>query len=82
MNKFNSTKLQTRLDTIQPSWMVQVYGGDRRLLWVLDPSHAWTFFGGLGVGLLLAVGWFNLAQSSPSTAHPLPPSIPAEMWVD
>lgn len=82
MNKFNSTPLQTRFDNTQEGWIVQVYGGDRRLLWVLEPSHAWTFVWGVGFGLLLAVGWFNLASNRPSTAQSVPPSIPAEMWVD
>ncbi|QQE63503.1 hypothetical protein GFS31_01680 [Leptolyngbya sp. BL0902] len=82
MNKFNATQLRTRLDNTQEGWIVQVYGGDRRLLWVLEPSHAWTFFWGVGVGLLLAVGWFNLARHSPPSPQASPTSIPAEMWVD
>ncbi|MEB3290985.1 MAG: hypothetical protein VKI82_13795 [Leptolyngbya sp.] len=91
MNKFDSTPFgppnlgsaqrHLRLDNTGEGWLIQVYSGDRRLLWVLDPSHAWMFGWGLGFGLLLAVGWFNLAsQSPPATYSPAP--LPAEMWVD
>jgi hypothetical protein len=81
MNKFDSTKLRTRFDNTSEGWLVQVYSGDRRLLCVLEPSHAWTFLVGCGFGLLLAVGWFSLATASASTPH-VPASIPAEMWID
>ncbi len=81
MNKFDSTKLRTRFDNTSEGWLVQVYGGDRRLLCVLDSSHAWTFLLGCGFGLLLAVGWFNLATASASTT-PTPVTTPPEMWVD
>lgn len=47
-------------------WMVQVYGRDRRLLWVLEPFHGWIFLFGCGLGLLLAIVWFNLASYSPT----------------
>ena len=36
MNKFDSTKLQTKFDNTSEGWLVQVYSGDRRLLCVLD----------------------------------------------
>lgn len=81
MNKFDSTKLRTRFDNTPEGWLVQIYGSDRRLLCVLEASHAWTFLAGCGVGLLLAVGWFNLASASPATTY-APATIPPEMWVD
>ncbi len=81
MNKFDSTKLRTRFDNTSEGWLVQVYGGDRRLLCVLEPSHGWTFLLGWGFGLLLAVGWFNLATASTSKPQ-VPVTAPAEMWVD
>ncbi|MEA5451483.1 hypothetical protein VB780_23095 [Leptolyngbya sp. CCNP1308] len=81
MNKFDSAKLRTRFDNTSEGWLVQVYSGDRRLLCVLDSSHAWTFLWGCGVGLLLAVGWVNLASSSPSPT-PGPATPPPEMWID
>jgi hypothetical protein len=81
MNKFDSTKLQPRISNTSESWLVQVYSGDRRLLCVLESSHAWTFLLGCGFGLLLAVGWVNLASSSPSTPA-VPVTIPPEMWID
>ena len=31
MNKFDSTKLQTKFDNTSEGWLVQVYSGDRRL---------------------------------------------------
>lgn len=74
MNKFDSTQQRTRFDNPREGWLVQVYGGDRRLLCVLESSHAWTFLVGCGVGLLLAVGWFNLASASPA-APPAPATI-------
>ncbi len=81
MNKFDPTQLRTRFDNTSEGWLVQVYSGDRRLLCVLEPSHAWTFLLGCGFGLLLAVGWSNLATASASTPQ-VPVTAPAEMWVD
>ncbi|HIK44640.1 MAG TPA: hypothetical protein IGR64_07090 [Leptolyngbyaceae cyanobacterium M65_K2018_010] len=81
MNKFDPTKLQTRMDNTGEGWLVQVYSHDRRLLCVLESSHAWTFLLGLGFGLLLAVGWANLANDSPTTTY-VPPTISPEMWID
>ncbi|MEM9805623.1 MAG: hypothetical protein AAF959_10115 [Cyanobacteria bacterium P01_D01_bin.56] len=63
---------------VSEPWMVHIYGQNRKLLWVLEPSHGWLFLLGLGTGLLLAVVHFNLARSSltsqrehvaPSTIH-------------
>ncbi|MEY3299282.1 MAG: hypothetical protein RLZZ597_2542 [Cyanobacteriota bacterium] len=81
MNKFDSSKLRTRFDNTPEGWLVQVYGTDRRLLCVLEASHAWTFLVGCGFGLLVAVGWFNLAQASPSASY-VPATTAPEMWVD
>ncbi len=81
MNKFDSTKSPIRIDPTGEGWLVQVYGRDRRLLCVLDSSHAWTFFLGCGFGLLLAVGWFNLVRHSPSTTYEPSTNLP-EMRID
>jgi hypothetical protein len=81
MKKIDSTHLRTRFDNTPEGWLVQVYGGDRRLLCVLEASHAWTFLVGCGFGLMLAVGWFNLAQASPSAPY-VPATTTPEMWVD
>lgn len=81
MNKFDATKLRTRVDNTSEGWLVQVYGRDRRLLCVLESSHAWTFLLGCGVGLLVAIGWFNLARYSPSTTY-VPATTPPEVMVD
>jgi hypothetical protein len=81
MNKFDPTKLRSKFDNTSKGWLVQVYSSDRRLLCVLESSHAWSFLLGCGFGLLLAVGWFNLARSSPSKTYE-PAATPPEMWID
>ncbi|MGB3310036.1 MAG: hypothetical protein WA939_02195 [Nodosilinea sp.] len=81
MNKFDSAKLQPKFANTSEGWLVQIYGSDRRLLCVLELSHAWTFLLGCGFGLLLAVGWFNLASYSPPTTYD-PATTPPEMWID
>ncbi|WP_370584720.1 hypothetical protein [Oculatella sp. LEGE 06141] len=81
MSKFDPTKLRTKFDNTSEGWLVQIYGGDRRLLCVLESSHAWTFLLGCGFGLLLALGWFNLVRYSPSTTYE-PATTPPEMRID
>jgi len=81
MNKFDSTRLRTKIDNTSEGWLVQVYGRDRRLLCVLESSHGWSFLFGCGMGLLLAIGWFNLARFSPSTSY-TPSTTPPVMMVD
>ena len=81
MNKFDPTKLQTKFDNTSEGWLVQVYSSDRRLLCVFESSHAWTFLLGCGVGLLLAVGWFNLTRYIPSTTYE-PTTTPPGMLID
>jgi hypothetical protein len=74
MSKFESRQSQPKWDTDE-GWVVQVYGSNRRLLCVLDPSHGWIFLIGCGVGLLLSVIWINAARYSP----PLEPTPPTEL---
>ncbi|NES96835.1 MAG: hypothetical protein F6K32_16675 [Desertifilum sp. SIO1I2] len=74
MNKFESRQPQPKLDTNE-GWVVQVYGSNRRLLCVLEPSHAWIFSIGCIVGLLLSIIWINAARHSP----PLEPAPPTEL---
>jgi len=81
MNQFDSTKLPTRFNNTNDGWLVQIYNGERRLLCVLESSHAWSFLLGCGFGLLVAVVWFNLANQSPSRTYE-PATTPPEMWVD
>lgn len=81
MRKFDPTKLQTKFDNTSEGWIVQVYSSDRRLLCMFDSSHAWTFLLGCGFGLLLAVGWFNLARDTPSVTYEPATTLP-EMWLD
>ncbi|PSN17343.1 hypothetical protein C7271_18235 [filamentous cyanobacterium CCP5] len=76
MSKFESRQSQLKLDTDE-GWVVQVYGSNRRLLCVLEPSHGWIFLIGCGVGLLLSVIWINIARYSPSLEPPPPAESPA-----
>ncbi|MGK7887567.1 MAG: hypothetical protein AB4057_23420 [Crocosphaera sp.] len=64
MNQFESRQSQSQLERNE-GWVVQVYGSNRRLLCVLEPSHGWIFLIGCGFGLLLSVIWFNAARESP-----------------
>jgi len=76
MNKFDSKQPQPKLDTDE-GWVVQVYGRNRRLLCVLEPSHGWIFLIGCSVGLLLSVVWINAARYSPPIKPPPPTELPA-----
>ncbi|MEO0988286.1 MAG: hypothetical protein AAFY20_22510 [Cyanobacteria bacterium J06639_14] len=79
MNKFESKKSQPQLNTDE-GWVVQVYGSNRRLLYVLEPSHGWVFLMGCCVGLLVAVSWINIARYNPQVEpNPStePPGLPA-----
>ncbi|MEM9006710.1 MAG: hypothetical protein AAGE59_24685 [Cyanobacteria bacterium P01_F01_bin.86] len=76
MNKFEPRQSQSKLDTDE-GWVVQVYGGNRRLICVLEPSHGWIFLIGCGVGLLLAVIWVNIARYSLPLDPPPPTESPA-----
>lgn len=80
MNKFESRPSQPKLNAGE-GWAVQVYGRDRRLICVLEPSHGWMFLIGCGVGLLLAVIWINVARYS-SPVEPAPPTEPPAIQVD
>lgn len=51
MNK-TSNPLREGLDS---SWSVQIYGGNRRLLFSLYPSHSWAFLIGVAVGFCVAL---------------------------
>ena len=58
-------------ESVTEPWIVHVYGQNRKLLWVLEPSHGWLFLLGFGFGLLLTVIHFNLAAST-SASETLP----------
>ena len=74
MNKFEQR--QPTLDT-DAGWIVQVYGSNRRLLCVLEPSHGWIFLAGCCVGLLSAVIWVNAAGYSSPVETTVPTETPA-----
>ncbi|MEM6837502.1 MAG: hypothetical protein AAF609_11650 [Cyanobacteria bacterium P01_C01_bin.120] len=80
MKKFESKQAQSFLN-VREGWSVQVYSSDRRLLWVLEPSHCWTFLLGCGFGLLLSVIWFNVARYS-SPIEPVPSSESSKLQID
>jgi len=61
---------------IDDGWMVQVYGRDRRLLCVLEPSHGWIFLAGCSLGLIFAVAFFNLGRYSPPLEPPPSTEVP------
>lgn len=84
MNRYDWSKPPTRIDNAQAGWLVQVYNGDRRLLCMLEPSHAWTFLLGCGLGLLVAVGWSNLVGDRSSTAYGQSTTTPdtPEAWLE
>ncbi|NJN61131.1 MAG: hypothetical protein HC795_05995 [Coleofasciculaceae cyanobacterium RL_1_1] len=67
MNEFESTKLRTKFDNISEGWLVQIYNSDRRLLCVIDSSHAWIFVLGCVLGLFVAMGWSTPMRHHPST---------------
>ncbi|MGB7248943.1 MAG: hypothetical protein WBC73_08395 [Phormidesmis sp.] len=81
MNKFESKQSKPKLDTDE-GWLVQVYGRNRRLLCVLEPSHGWIFLAGCCVGLLLSVIWINAARYSspvePTSPSPVEPTAPTD----
>lgn len=80
MNKFESKKSQP-ISEADEGWLVQVYGQNRRLLCVLEPSHGWIFLLGCGVGILLAIIWFNIARYS-EPIEPVPPTEIPQIQVD
>ena len=75
MSKFESKQSQPKLDTNE-GWLVQVYGGNRRLLCVLEPSHGWIFLIGFSVGLLLSFFLMNAVRHSPSLETNTPTHSP------
>ncbi|MGB0563439.1 MAG: hypothetical protein ACPGVO_16790 [Spirulinaceae cyanobacterium] len=76
MNTFESKQSQPKLD-MNESWVVQIYGRNRRLLCVLEPSHGWTFLVGCCMGLLLSVIWINVARYSSPVEPTAPTEVPA-----
>lgn len=80
MNRFEPRPSPPNLDA-QEGWFVQVYGSNRRLLCVLEPTHAWTFFIGCGVGVLLAIVWINAARPN-LPLEPVPPTEASILQLD
>lgn len=55
-------------------WSIQVYGGDRRLLFSLYASHAWMFGAGIIVGFAIAI--VSLSHYYPTSTSLLKPTLP------
>ncbi len=61
-------------------WSIQVYGGDRRLLFSLDASHAWLLGVGIGVGFAIAlVSLSHHRSTSVPTVQPVPQAAPLQL---
>ena len=56
-------------------WSIQLYSGDRRLLFCLYPSHAWLFVIGLFLGYVIP--FLGLGANHQIT-EPSPPSESAQ----
>ncbi|MBE7382838.1 MAG: hypothetical protein F6J95_015660 [Leptolyngbya sp. SIO1E4] len=63
-------KLDSKTTDADEGWIVQVYGSNRRLLCVLEPSHGWIFLAGCCLGLALAIVIFNVSRYTSSTDRP------------
>ncbi len=75
MSKFESKQSQQTLDKDE-GWLVQVYGGNRRLLCVLEPSHAWMLLIGFSVGLLFSFFLVNSIRHNPPSDFYQPTQSP------
>jgi len=65
--------------TTNEGWAVLVYGGDRRLICSLTPSHLWMFLSGIVVGTLCSLALFSLQPSRQSSSAPTEPAPPSEV---
>ncbi len=67
----NKTPVQLK-EKVSSGWSLQLYSGDRRLLWSLDPSHAWTLLiGGIvGFSSALLLG-FSYPEGSTRSVDPV-----------
>ena len=66
---------------IDEGWSVHVYDRQRRLLYVLDPSHRWTFLVGCIVGISFALVGVNLVQNQ-SAPEPVRSTDTPKLEVD
>lgn len=75
MNQTNPNSAQNSgLSNVNEGWSVIVYSGDRRLLFSLNPSHAWIFVIGIMVGFFGAVVGYSTSlhatSEPPSSEQP------------
>jgi hypothetical protein len=66
---------------INEGWAVHIYGGDRRLLCSLHPSHIWLFLIGAILGGLVVASWARCEPTRLPTRVE-PPSKQAPLSVD
>ncbi|MBV5262004.1 hypothetical protein FLX56_26750 [Synechococcus moorigangaii CMS01] len=57
---------QSLQEKIKLGWSLQLYNGDRRLIFSLDASHAWILILGLGLGFLSGLVFAAMAPDNPS----------------
>lgn len=57
---------------LDQSWIIHVYGPNRRLVCTLDPSHGWVFAVGLVLGLMVGVGASSHSATTPPTHSQAP----------
>ncbi|MGB2924926.1 MAG: hypothetical protein WBB82_06480 [Limnothrix sp.] len=78
MNKLSTPSLEQK----DFGWSIQLYSGDRRLLFCLDPSHAWIFVIGLFLGYIIP--FLGLGTNHQITEQSPPPESaqPAMLQVD
>ncbi|WP_139325071.1 hypothetical protein [[Limnothrix rosea] IAM M-220] len=67
----NKTPVQLK-ENVSSGWSLQLYSGDRRLLWSLDPSHGWIFLIGsiLGFSSALLLG-FSYPEETINSVDPV-----------
>lgn len=76
-------KITKNLDnSTDEGWSIQVYSGDRRLLYTLEPAHMWMFFTGLAIGMLIAIFGFRFEESPPTPRLIDPEASSAPLAVD
>lgn len=76
------TMQRTLPEIAREGWSIQVYSGDRRLVCSLEPSHAWVFLAGLGMGFLLALIGLGNWQPQVTASERSTDAVTAPLSVD
>jgi len=67
--------------SIDSGWSLQLYSGDRQLLFSLHPSHGWAFLAGICLGFLMAFISFNV-PSKPHSSSSISAPMEAPFGID